>query len=291
LSPLRVAAAAWKLRHIRSDGDFYGHFHDLVSLAHEEGADVVVLPAYQSLELIHLAPDLRTRDVPKYLIQFAAELEAWIDRISRSSGLILVGGSHLRETPEGIKCVCAVGNGEYGLTLVEKNKLTRYERDVWRLAPGKGLAAPKDERVGITLGYDAEFPEAGRALAEAGVLVQVIPSFARDLRAFQRLRWAAHARAVENQTFVVHASLVGDLGREPVTSTYGSTAVLAPSLEPFPQNAVLGETDYGEEEVILRTLDFDALEEARAKGLAQNWRDRDPETWRWNPLQREDESA
>jgi predicted amidohydrolase len=288
---IRVAAASWKLRHIRGDGDFYGHFHDLVTLAHEEGADVVVIPENHTLELIHLAPDLEERDVPKFLVQFAAELEAWIDRISRSSGLILIGGSHLRQTPDGIKSVCAVGNGDLGLTLIEKNKLTSYERDVWRLVAGKGLPALPDRRIGVTLSYDGEFPEAGRALTERGVLIHVIPAFSRDLRGFQRVRWAAQARANENQIYTIHASLVGELGREPVPGSYGSTAILTPSIEPFPQNALLGETEYGEEEVIVRTLDLDLLAEARNKGAVRSWHDRADDAWRQQPLKLEDESA
>ncbi|MHB8638089.1 MAG: nitrilase-related carbon-nitrogen hydrolase [Fimbriimonadaceae bacterium] len=286
-----MAAAAWKLRPIRSDGDFYGHFHDVVTLAHEEGADVVVIPENQSLELINLAPDLEERDVPAFLVQFAAELEAWVDRISRSSGLIIVGGSHLRLTPDGIKSVCAVGNGEQGLVLIEKNKLTTYEREVWRLIPGRGLQPLPDRRIGVTLSYDAEFPEAGRTLTERGVLVHVIPAFTRDLRGFQRVRWAAQARAIEGQIFTIHASLVGDLGREPVPTAYGSTAMLTPSMEPFPQNAVLGESDFGEEEVIVRSLDLDALAEARNSGVVRNWHDRADDEWRAPALKLEDESA
>ena len=285
---IRVAAATWKLRPIRSDGDFFGHFHDLVTLAHEEGADVVVIPENQTLELINLAPDLEERDVPAFLVQFAVELEAWVDRISRSSGLIIVGGSHLRLTPDGIKNVCAIGNGEQGLVIVEKNKLTTYEREVWRLTSGRGLPALPDRRLGVTLGYDAEFPESGRTLTERGVLVHVIPAFTRDMRGFQRVRWSAQTRAIENQIFTVHASLVGNLGREPVPSSYGSTAILTPSIEPFPQNALLGETEYGEEEVIVRTLDLDALAEARNHGAVRNWHDRDAKAWR---LKVEDETA
>ena len=291
MSVIRVAAAAWKLRAIRSDGDFYGHFHDLVTLAHEEGADVVVIPENQTLELINLAPDVEERDVPAFLVQFAAELEAWVDRISRSSGLIIVGGSHLRLTPDGVKSVCAVGNGDQGLVLVEKNKLTSYEREVWRLAPGRGLAPLPDRRIGVTLGYDTQFPEAGRTLSERGVLVHAVPAYTKGLRSFQRVRWSAHARAIENQIFTVHAALVGDLGREPVATSYGTAAILTPSIEPFPATAVLGETDFGEEQVIVRTLDVDALAEARNRGVVRNWHDRAAADWRWQSLEVEDESA
>jgi predicted amidohydrolase len=175
--------------------------------------------------------------------------------------------------------------------MVEKHNLTLYERDVWRLAPGNGLAPIPDSRLGVTICYDAEFPEAGRVLLERGTMVQVVPAFTEDVRGFQRVRWCAKARAIENQAYVVHASLVGDLGREPVPSTYGTTAILTPSQLPFPENAVLGETQFGEEDVIVRTLDLDLLVEARRSADIRNWRDRTPATESGERLQREDESA
>lgn len=283
-----MGAVSWKLRNIRSDGDFYGHFHDLVTMAHAEAADVVIFPAMQTLELINLAPDLEERDVPAFLVQFAQEIEGWIDRISRSSGLTIVGGSHLRTTRDGIKHVCAIGNGVDGLTLVEKNRLTTYEREFWRLTPGETLALLPDRRVGVTICYDAEFPGSGRELAEAGALVLAIPAFTADARAFQRIRRSAHARAIENQIFVVHASLLGDLGREPVRSSCGTSAILTPSVEPYPESAIFVETQPGEEGVVVRTLDLDELEASRKAGPVRNWSDRGHE---WRTLEAKDESA
>lgn len=274
MSTLRVAAVSWELRAIRSDGDFFGHFHDLVSAAHEEGADVVVFPENQSLELLNLAPDLLERDVPAFLVQFSTEIEAWIDRISRSSGLTIIGGSHLRTTDDGIKQVCPVGSGVDGMTLVEKNRLTRYERENWRIVPGSKLPTLPDGRLGVTIGYDAEFPASVSALAETGVMVQVIPTFTEDVRSFQRARWCARARAVENQIYVVQASLVGELGREPARTTFGTSAILTPSIEPFPATATLAESRPGAEEMIIRTLDLDLLTVARDEGTVSNWSDR-----------------
>jgi predicted amidohydrolase len=260
LSSLRVATVAWELRTVRGDGDFYGHFHDLVTVAHDEGAEVVVFPENHTLELVNLAPDLEAHDVPKFLMQFADELEAWIDRISRSSGMIIVGGSHLRETPEGIKNICAVGNGIDGLTFSEKANLTPYERNVWRLEPGEGPKSLPDSRLSVSVGHDCEI-----STGETGTVVHSVPAFTREIRGFQRVRWSARAGASQDLNYVVHASLVGDLGREPAPTTFGTSAILTPSYEPFPETATLGESEFGEESVIVRTLDLDLIEEVRLR--------------------------
>jgi predicted amidohydrolase len=264
-SRLRAAAVAWKLRHVRSDGEFLAHFHDLVSMAHDEGADLVVLPELHVLELLALAPDLEEKDVPRFLVQFSQELEAWIARISSSSEMVIVGGTHFKDTGAGIVSVCASGTPDKGVVLTPKKGLTHYEKAMWRLRPGEGPDQLPDGRIGVTVSSDVLSPEAGRALAQSGALVQCVPAFTEDQRAFQRVRWCALARAVENQVFVVHASLLGNIGRNPVPSSFGSSAILSPSLEPFPVEAILAETDGREEGVAFADLDFDMLEEARKK--------------------------
>ncbi len=276
---LRVATVAWKIREIRSDGDFFAHLYDLISDAHHQGAEVVVLPEMFCLELLHLAPDLEEHNVPKYLVQYAEALEDWLLRIANSSGMILIGGSHFKVVQGGIQNVCPIAHPALGVMLAPKNKLTRYERGFWKIHPGSGLRRLPESELGVTVCYDSEFPESGRILAESGVLVQCVPAFTEDLQGFQRVRWGCHARATENQNFVVHASLVGSLGREPVPSATGSSAILTPSIAPFPSNAVLGETIPNEEGVVSATLEYEQLEQARAEGPVRNWLDRSTETW------------
>ncbi|HSI73670.1 MAG TPA: nitrilase-related carbon-nitrogen hydrolase [Fimbriimonas sp.] len=275
---LRVAAAAWKLHPAKSDSDYFGHFHDIVSAAHDEGAQVIVVPELHQLELLPIVPDLEEHDAARYLAQYGEAIEEWIQRISESSGLIIVGGSHFKSTEEGIKNVCAVGIPGHGLVIAEKNNLTHYEHTFWDVQPGSGLARlPRS--LGVTICYDCEFPEAGRVLAESGMLVQCVPAWTETIQGFQRVRWSCLARAIENQVYVVHASLVGDIGYEPASMSHGSTAIIAPSIEPFPTSAILRETPLNEEGLVVADLDFDLLHFARRSGPVRNWRDRNSGTW------------
>lgn len=275
---LRVAVAAWKIRPAIGDSGYFGHFYDIVSHAHDEGAEVLVVPELHVLELLPLARDLDAWKAALYLAQYAEAVEGWIKRISDSSGMIIVGGSHFKQTPDGIKNVCAIGVPGQSLTFGEKNKITQYERQTWQISGGEGLAL-LPHGLGVTICYDGEFPEAGRALAQAGTMVHCVPSWTDDQRGFQRVRWSCLARAIENQYFVAHSSLVGELGYEPVPSTYGSSAIIAPSVEPFPVQAVLRETPLNEEGVVIADLDYDQLLAARRSGEVTNWNDRSDETW------------
>lgn len=279
---VRVAAAAWKLkiaRKLNSDGAYFNHAHELISKAHDQGAQIVVLPELHVLELLHIEPRLKEAKVARYLVQYADAIEEWVGRISELSGMVIVGGSHLKETPEGIKNVCAIGVPGFGVTLAEKNNLTGYEKRMWGLAKGTGLVHVPPFGLGVSICYDSEFPNGPRALAEEGMKILAVPSWTETQRGFQRVRWSGYARALENTCFVVHTSLVGDLGREPIPETYGSSAILAPSVAPFPMNSVLAETPLGEEGVVVADLDLDQLEEARRDVEVTNWADRDAGDW------------
>lgn len=265
---MRVAAVAWVRREIAGDSEFFGHLYDLVEAAHDQGAEVVVLPELPVGDLLSLEPKLPKRKHARYLAQFAAPMEEWLARIAKSSGLTLVGGSYFKETPDGIVEAAAIADPERGLALGYRNVPSARERARWGLQPGRGLAKAHDPRLGLTIGDDVEFAESGRALAEEGALVQCVPARGDSNFMFHRLRTLCHARAFENQVFVVHANVVEE-------STPPSSAILSP----FPEQAVLAETWPGEEGLAVADLDFDRLEDVRERGITRPWNDRHQGEW------------
>lgn len=267
---MKVAAINWEVRYIAQESEFISHLEQLVYEAGE--ADLIVLPELPVLELMALHPDAATQEIPSVLENYADRYEAELKRLERETGSRIVGGSHIRNN----RNVCLFDG-----RLQPKNILTQWEAVEWALEPGAGLYP--SGAVGVTICYDVEFPPAGRALAEAGVLVHCVPSYTETRYGHQRVRWSCLARAIENQVFVVHASLVGTLGREPVPSTYGSSAIIAPSVPPFPETAILAETALGVEGVAIAELDLDALLHCRESGDVRNWHDRDRGDWRVIP--------
>lgn len=275
---VRVASINWKLRSIRSDGEFWNHAYEFIEKADDHGAQLVVLPELFSLELLYLEPHLREKDGPRYLIQYWEDIVKWLSRISQNSGMAIVGGSHFLEVEDGIKNVCPIAFPDGNVYLQEKNKLTVYERSDWSILPGFGVQ-PLPGRLGVSVCYDSEFPEGARALAENGMLIHAVPAWTETRRGFQRVRWSCLARAIENQVFVIHSSLVGDIGKEPIPESYGASAIIAPSIAPFPMEAVLAESKLNDDDVIVAGLDIDALFASRNEGEVSNWQDRDGSNW------------
>lgn len=275
---MKVAAVNWKLRRCASPRDFFDHVESVLDLCGE--VDLAVLPELCSLELLSAVPHLAQAEIAAYLADLMqAELES-LGRISRERGLWLCAGSHFVRTPNGIANAAVVAAPDGRVVAANaKNVLTQFEANDWGIVPGAGLTYVPEARFGVTVCYDCEFPDSSRALAEAGALVQCVPAFTETARGFHRVRWCCQARAVENQIFVVHASLVGDLGREPVPSTYGTSAVLCPVLDLFPESGVLAETALGKEAAAVAEVDFNELTEARQTGDVRNWNDRNKGVW------------
>jgi predicted amidohydrolase len=97
------------------------------------------------------------------------------------------------------------------------------------------------------------------------------------------VRWSSLARAIENQVFVIHSSLVGDIGKEPIPESYGTSAIIAPSIAPFPMEAILVESKLNEDDVVVAGCDIDALYASRNEGEVTNWQDRDSSSWNLLP--------
>lgn len=276
MDTLTVAAVNWKIRPANGVDDFLAHAEELAVEAKNEGADLVVFPENFAIELLS-NENYDEKDVPK----LSQELHPALQSMAKRVGVGIVGGSHLERSDDGqFRNVCHVFDSQgVHMGSQEKVKLTTYEREVWNLSPGRGLALLSDSKVGVLICYDSEFPEAGRSLAERGVLLLCVPAFTETMHGFHRVRHSCHARAIENQVFVVHSSLVGSLGKEPVPNAVGSSAIIAPSIEPFPANGVLAETAMNEEAIVVAKLDFEALLRAREVGDVRNWHNRDAECW------------
>jgi len=266
----RAAAISWKIRPIASEREFFDHLAELLSAT---DADWIVLPEFFSFELLHLAENA---DPMEFL---EAQFDTILSELERLRGSrLIVGGTHIarRAKRENIAPILR----EAGTEFQAKLKMTQFELTDMGVAAGPGLIAPQDG-LSTLVCYDSEFPEAARVLCEAGSLALAVPAFTETRRGFQRVRWSCQARAIEDQIFVLHASLVGHLGFEPVPETHGSSAILCPSVSPFDESAILAETRLNEEGIAEAVLDFDVLMRCRESDDVRNWNDRSADCWRF----------
>jgi len=277
---LRIAAVNWELEP-GDDVSFVRHLERIVEEAVRGRADVVVLPECIDLECLGQVPELPIPEVASFLSSTFDVRANAIRQLSQAHMITIIGGSMI--VAEGSqylnRCVVAE-NGQ--VSYQDKLVMTQFEQNEWGLTAGRGLTKLHDSRLGVTICYDSEFPASSRVLAEAGVLCQAVPAFTESRFGYQRVRWSCQARAIEHQIYVVHTSLVGSLRQEPVPMTYGTSAILTPSIEGFPEDSILAETDLNRPGIAIADLDFDLLLKSREIGDVRNWHDRDRGDWRLN---------
>ena len=280
---MRIAAASWRIGSIGAERDFLEHLQQRIETAAGLGADLIVLPEQIDLELLSLTEPMAARSEPEFLASFGPALEEATLRAARETGTIVVAGSAFTRLESGVIVNRSRVVGPQGIMLTQdKQCLTQYERVEWGIHAGDGLGVLHDPPLGVLICYDSEFPEAARMVCEAGALILAVPAYTESLHGFHRVRESVRARAIENQIFAVHASLVGGLGREPVVHTYGSSAIIAPPIGSFPPDGVLHETAMGAEAVAVADVDFPTLMHARQEGDVRNWNDR-LRSWRLRP--------
>ena len=199
-----------------------GRYHDLaaweaaftgrIAQAADQGADLLVLPEYASMDAI-AAP----------LPSLAAELEAAcahhdavLDAMRRATarfGVWLLGGSlPVRRADGSVINHAPLVAPDGHVAFQDKHRTTRFETERWGVSPGAppGVFETPWGRIGISVCYDLEHPPLARAQIEAGAWLILAPTDTDTLAGFNRVRLAARACAMANQCYVAMATTVGD---------------------------------------------------------------------------------
>lgn len=275
----RVAAISWAVRTIGHVDEFFQHCTSLTLEAVKGGANVVVFPELFEVELLSLFGDGAESDVVGHLLPYHDQIDEHLQQLAISQNIVIVGGSYLRPHAKGVVNTSTIAWNTGSLLYQPKNCSTAWEKQQWKLHSEMGLRQLPDSRLGVLICYDSEFPEAARALAENGVELLCVPSYCESQHSHQRVLWSCMARAVENEQFVVHTSLVGPIERFSLGTGYGRSTIIAPCNDPFPDSGFLAQSALNQEAVAIADISFEDLAFCRTNGDARPWSDRKVSNW------------
>tara|TARA_R110002073_G_scaffold254322_2_gene416953 strand:- start:78 stop:797 length:720 start_codon:yes stop_codon:yes gene_type:complete len=181
----------------------------------------------------------------------------------------LIGGSHPTLHEDG-----RLLNTAYYFTpegkIFEQDKLhrTRWEREKWDTDAGSQLRLFDTPfgKIAILICYDIEFPELARMVCEAGADILMVPSCTDDRQGYLRVRYCCHARAIENQVFVVMTSTVGNLPVEGLGLNYGQASIMTPSDFSFARDGIAAEGTPNIEQIVVADVDLNDLISNRTNG-------------------------
>lgn len=268
---MRVSVIQFGFREIAKEQEFYDHLDELFSRC--GGSELIVLPEYCASELLGVVGEYTEETSAMVTAPYFEDYVNYLRHQSDEMGAVIVGGTAFHNIENSIQNVCAVTAPGVEPLMRGKSLLVPYEKEVQRVSSFEFQYQPVSGGVGVAVCYDSEFPALIHPLIGAGVEVLAVPSSTEDVHGFRRVRYSCLARAIENQIYVIHASIVGSIGREPYLVNYGSSAILAPCMREFPDGPVLAESRLNEEDVITADLDFGRLAMIREHGEVRNWKD------------------
>ncbi len=288
---MRVAAVQTTASHDRRQ-----NLHDageLVRVAAEDGAELVVLPEYFSVagSPEHLRTHAETLSGPT--VTWASELASrWNVRILAGSipELPVAAGSSGRHTGGRLfNTSCLLGPTGSLEAVYRKVHLFDVElegvpfRESATIAPGDQLCvtplgrsspegSPATAVLGLSICYDLRFPEIFRIMALGGATVIAVPAAFTAATGPSHWELLLRARAAENQVFVIGAAQVGDLPP-------GMPACHGHSMIVDPWGTVIAELGDPGPGVILADLDFER--QRRIRSQLPVLANRRPAAYRW----------
>ncbi len=270
---LRVAAVQYYLRPIRHFDEFRSQVTALVETAADYGCGLVVFPEYFSVQLLTAASARRPiRDQIRDLGAQASEVRDLITGLAREHKIHVVGGTVPvadATSPDVVRNTSYIVGPTGKTAIQEKLHMTRFEKEEWDVSSGDSITLIDTAfgRMAVAICYDVEFPEVARVAARAGAHILVVPSCTDDRQGFLRVRYCAHARAIENQLYVIQSSTVGSLPSVPaVHLNYGQASILTPSDFQFSRDGILAEGNVNQEMMVIGEIDLDVILETRSKG-------------------------
>ncbi|GMV92764.1 MAG: carbon-nitrogen hydrolase [Candidatus Hydrogenedentota bacterium] len=280
---VRVCAAQYDLRGIRSWEDFERQVDFFVTTAEEYHCHFLVFPELFTAQLIStMDRDMEPLEAVRHLADYTDQYTEMFAAMSQRFGGYIIGGSHPVMREGSLRNVSHLFSPTGQIYTQDKLHITPDERKFWGIQPGEGLNVFETEfaRIAIQVCYDIEFPEMSRLLTLYGAEVVFVPFMTDEKKAYSRVRLCAQARAVENYIYTVIAGNVGNLPQvRSFLINYGQAAIFTPSDFAFPPHATAAEAEPNTEMVVITDLDLETLALQRDMGTVRPLRDRRPDLY------------
>ncbi|HEY4239443.1 MAG TPA: nitrilase-related carbon-nitrogen hydrolase [Kofleriaceae bacterium] len=268
---MRVAAWAYPIERLASWDAWVAKLDAALAAAAADGAELVVVPEYASMEL----GSLLARESLAAMQPFLAAYRATYASLAAAHSLAVVAGSF--PEADGSRFINRArvffAGSEH---VVEKQRMTRFEAEHWGVSPGS--AAPiidlGEFKLAVALCYDAEFPVLVRSLVRAGATLIAVPSCTDALAGYHRVRISCAARALENQCYVIQAPTVGLAPwSDSLDANRGAAGIFAPPDRGFPPDGILSLGALDAPGLLFADLDPSAISQVRLDGQVLNHRD------------------
>lgn len=274
---LRVSSVQYHLHTIHSFNEFAQQVNHYVRAALEFDTEFILFPEFFTTQLLSIGNDkgepLSINDLPN----FTEEYLNLFTKLATETKTHIIGGTHVVRKDDKLLNVAHLFYPDGTVRTQAKLHITPTEVNEWHMETGEDLQIFDTDKgkIAILTCYDIEFPEIVRMAKTRGADVVFCPSCTDDQHGFYRVRYTAHARAIENQLYVVTAATVGALPTiDFMRMNFGQSAIISPNDIPFPPRGIIAEGVVNHDMIVTGDLDLELLYQVRERGSVTTWRDR-----------------
>ena len=274
---VRVSSVQYHLHTIQSFEQFAQQCEHYVKVSLEFNAEFILFPEFLTTQLLSIKDVNGVMPTINDLPAFTELYRNLFSSFAKRYNVHIIGGTHVTEVNGQLQNTAHLFYPDGQIKTQAKLHITPTEVHEWNMSAGHTLEVFDTEKGKIALltCYDIEFPEIVRMAKAKGADIIFCPSCTDDRHGFYRVRYTSHARAIENQVYVVLAGTVGSLPTvDFMRANFGQAAILTPNDVPFPPRGVLAEGEINGDMIITADLDLQLLYEVREKGSVTTWRDR-----------------
>lgn len=283
----RIGCVQLQMRPLKSVEELIQQVEFFIDALSDYQCDLALLPEFFSAPLMGVETHQDSIDAIKALSGFSEEIIEAISRLAVGYNINIIAGSMPIIENNQLYNVSYFCRRDGTLESQYKIHPTPYEKRAWIMRGGDNLNVFETDfgKIGILICYDIEFPELARIQSEAGMQLLFVPFWTDTKNAYLRVRCCAHARAIENECYVIIAGSVGNLPKvDGADIQYAQSAVFSPSDFSFPHDAIMAETTPNTEMTLIVDLDLEKLSKLRNEGSVRNYLDRRRDLYRINWL-------
>jgi len=273
----RVGCVQWQMRKVKSVDEVIQQAEYFVDALSEYKCDAALFPEFFNASLMGLEDYKTSLDAVKALADYSLEIMEAMSKLAVSYNINIVAGSVPVMEDGDLYNQAFLCRRDGTVETQRKIHPTPGEKRDWIMQGGDNLAVFDTDfgKIGILICYDVEFPELARLLAEQHMQILFVPFWTDTKTGYQRVRYCAQARAIENECYVAIAGSVGNLPMvDNAVIQYAQSAVFSPSDFAFPHDAVMAEATPNTEMTLIVDLDLARLKKLHHEGSVRNLLDR-----------------
>ncbi len=277
---VKIAAAQYDISFLENWLAYQQKIERWVAEATTQEAKILLFPEYFSMELASLFSQDIYSSLSRQLEAMQSLHDDFIDLVKMLAQqyqcIIQAGTFPVRIASEIYRNRAYLFMPDGQFDYQDKVMMTRFEKEQWLIKGGQELKCFDTEygKIAINICYDSEFPLLARKQAEAGCVLILVPSCTDTIAGFHRVKIGCQARALENQCYVVQASLVGDAEwSEAVDVNVGAAGIYTPVDRGFPDNGILSVGIFNAVQWVIGEISPNACKIVREQGQNFNYRD------------------